>query len=305
MTRIYLVRHAQPDYTHICDRTRPLTREGEKDAELVLAFFREKQIDAVYTSPYRRSVDTVSPTAAYHHKRVITDHRFREREKGPGGNRIREMYYKRWNDFSYHEPGGECLLSVQRRNIRALGELLRLYKDKSVIVGTHGTALSTILHHYDKSFGCEDFLRIIDFMPYILELQFEGEVLAGRVEHLAFYKEYHPKKEKHPAIGRVVTVTVDRAMGSVHPQYKDMVYPINYGYVPGIIAPDGEEQDAYLLGVDVPVRQMKGRVIAVIHRRDDAEEKWVVCPEGMQFQLQEIKEKTWFCERYFDSEIMM
>ena len=106
-------------------------------------------------------------------------------------------------------------------------------------------------------------------------------------------------------IGRTVTVTVDRPLGSYHPKHKDMYYPINYGYVAGIIAPDGEEQDAYLLGVDEAVEKFTGTVIAVVHRNDDVEEKWVVVPEGMTFTKEEICEQIHFQEQYFDSEIIM
>ena len=63
-------------------------------------------------------------------------------------------------------------------------------------------------------------------------------------------------------IGATVTVTVDRPLGSYHPEHKDMYYPVNYGYIKGITAPDGEEQDAYILGVDKPVSEFTGQVIA-------------------------------------------
>ena len=63
-------------------------------------------------------------------------------------------------------------------------------------------------------------------------------------------------------IGNIVKVTVDRPLGSYHPVHKDMYYPINYGFVEGIIAPDGEEQDAYILGVDEPIKEFVGKVIA-------------------------------------------
>ena len=82
-----------------------------------------------------------------------------------------------------------------------------------------------------------------------------------------------------------------------------MYYPINYGYVEGIIAADGEEQDAYILGVDVPVKEFVGEIIAVIHRRNDVEEKWVVAPEGTAFSEEEIMEQVRFQEQYFESEI--
>ena len=104
-------------------------------------------------------------------------------------------------------------------------------------------------------------------------------------------------------IGDIVKVTVDRPMGSYHPKHKDMHYPINYGYIEGIMAPDGEEQAAYILGVDRPVDEFKGKIIAIIHRYDDVEEKWVVAPEGKTFTVDEIKAQVDFQEQYFNSEI--
>ena len=106
-------------------------------------------------------------------------------------------------------------------------------------------------------------------------------------------------------IGDIVKVIVDRPLGSYHPKHKDMYYPINYGYVEGIIAPDGEEQDAYILGVDEPVAEFVGRIIAVIHRYDDIEEKWVVAPKEKNFSKEEIAEQVAFTEKYFQSEIKM
>lgn len=106
-------------------------------------------------------------------------------------------------------------------------------------------------------------------------------------------------------IGDIVTVTVDRPLGSCHPEYKDMYYPVNYGYIEGIIAPDGEEQDAYILGVNEAVERFTGKIIAVIHRFDDVEEKWVVCPENMSFSKDEITERIKFQEQYYHSEIIM
>ena len=106
-------------------------------------------------------------------------------------------------------------------------------------------------------------------------------------------------------IGDIVTVTVDRPLGSRHPEYRDMTYPVNYGYIKGIIAPDGEEQDVYILGVDKPVKEFTGKIIAVVHRLDDVEDKWVVCPEDLTFGKKEILEQIMFAEKYYKSEIIM
>lgn len=106
-------------------------------------------------------------------------------------------------------------------------------------------------------------------------------------------------------IGKKVTVTIDRPLGSFHPSHPDIYYPINYGYIEGIMAPDGEEQDAYVLGVEVPVETFTGTVIAIIHRRNDVEDKWVVAPAGMAFTKEEIENQVHFQEQYFDTEIIL
>lgn len=106
-------------------------------------------------------------------------------------------------------------------------------------------------------------------------------------------------------IGAIVTVTVDRPVGSYHPEHREMYYPVNYGYIKGITAPDGEEQDAYILGVNKPVSEFTGKVIAVVHRYNDVEEKWVVAPEGKVFSAEEIREQIAFQEQYFQSEVRM
>lgn len=112
-------------------------------------------------------------------------------------------------------------------------------------------------------------------------------------------------ERKDDMIGKIVRVTVDRPLGSYHPKHKDMYYPINYGYIEGIIAPDGEEQDAYILGIDEAVQEFVGEVIAVIHRKDDVEEKWVVAPKGEKYSAEEIMEQVSFTEQYFESEVRM
>ena len=106
-------------------------------------------------------------------------------------------------------------------------------------------------------------------------------------------------------LGKTVKVIIDRPMGTYHPKHKDLYYPINYGYIEGIIAPDGEEQDAYVLGVDVPVREFEGKIIAIIKRFDDVEEKWVVAPKDMTFTKEEIMKQVEFQEKYFKTEIIL
>ena len=113
------------------------------------------------------------------------------------------------------------------------------------------------------------------------------------------------KSAENVIIGTTVTVTVDRPLGSYHPKYKDMYYPVNYGYIEEIMAPDGEEQDAYILGVNEPVDKFTGKIIAIVHRKDDVEEKWVVVPDGMMVSKMRLGQQIYFQEQYYDSEIVM
>lgn len=104
-------------------------------------------------------------------------------------------------------------------------------------------------------------------------------------------------------LGKEVEIKIDRPLGSTHPKHKSIVYPINYGYIEGVIGGDGEELDVYLLGVDIPVTEYKATVIAVIHRLNDNEDKLVAAPKGMSFTKEQILAAVHFQEQYFKSEI--
>ena len=105
-------------------------------------------------------------------------------------------------------------------------------------------------------------------------------------------------------IGETVNVIVDRPLGSFHPEYSNLKYTVNYGYIQGLFANDGEEQDVYILGVDEPVESFTGKIIAIIHRRNDNEDKWVAAPEGCSFSKEYIYNRVEFQEKHFDIEIL-
>ena len=106
-------------------------------------------------------------------------------------------------------------------------------------------------------------------------------------------------------LGKIVKVIVDRPIGSHHPNHEDIIYRVNYGYVEGIIASDGEEQDAYILGIDQPINEYTGKIIAIVHRLDDIEDKWIVAPEDVNFTKEEIIKQIEFQEQFFKYEIIM
>ena len=189
MTKIYFVRHAKPVINED-DRNRPLTEEGLSDTALVLETLKDKKVDAVYCSPYKRSIQTVESVAEHLGLEIVIDERLHERVSGGKWNNQDELI-KRWEDFEYHERGGESLGSVQRRNIAALNDILDKHDGESVVIGTHGTALSTIFNYFDPSFGIEDFFRIVGWMPYIVECDFVDGSLVSKRE-LAYIEKSPP-----------------------------------------------------------------------------------------------------------------
>ena len=104
-------------------------------------------------------------------------------------------------------------------------------------------------------------------------------------------------------LGKKVKVVMDRPMGSKHPKW-NFIYPINYGYVPNTISGDGEELDAYIVGIFEPVEEYEGKCIAAIHRLDDDDDKLVIAPEEKIYTKQQIEALVEFQERFFEHEII-
>ena len=108
------------------------------------------------------------------------------------------------------------------------------------------------------------------------------------------------KQQMMALLGSLVHVEVDRPIGY---QHGDLRYPVNYGYIPGRMAGDGEEQDVYVLGVEEPRKTFTGRIIGVVRRKDDNEDKLVAAPEDIRLTSRQILEKIHFVEKYFDSSV--
>ena len=179
MTNVYFIRHAQPNYDNHDDMTRELSEKGLKDRSLVTAFLQDKQIDAVLSSPFKRAVETVREFAEWKGVEIEIVEDFRERRiDNCWIEDFKGFCKKQWGDFSYKLSDGECLLEVQERNIRALKDVLKKYAGKTVVVGSHGTALSTMINYYDKTFGHAQFEEIRGLMPWVVQFCFEGEECA-------------------------------------------------------------------------------------------------------------------------------
>lgn len=176
MTKVYFVRHAKPDFSVKDDLTRPLCEEGVKACLKVTEFLMDKNIDIVFSSPYKRAIDTIKDFAGkVNHKINIVDD-FRERKVDDVWIEDFNSFAKmQWSDFKYKLSNGESLGEVQERNIRALNKILEEQEGKNILIGTHGTALSTIINYYNKNFNYDEFERIKFVMPLIVCIEFKGK----------------------------------------------------------------------------------------------------------------------------------
>ena len=115
-------------------------------------------------------------------------------------------------------------------------------------------------------------------------------------------EERHAQVEGY--LGKEVTIEIDRPIGYVHHKgEKTLVYPINYGYIPGVLGGDDEELDVFLVGVDTPVEAYTGEIIGIVYRADDVEDKLVMAPKGLRFTAAEIAKAVYFQENYYKTTI--
>lgn len=176
MTTIYFVRHAEPNYNNHDDMSRELTNKGLKDRTLVTEFLMDKQIQVILSSPYKRAVDTVRDFAEIKGMDITVIDEFRERKVGNEWiEDFNSFCKKQWENFEYKLSDGESLKEVQDRNIFKLKKVILKYKGKNIVVGSHGTALGTIINYYDKKFEYSEFDKIRYLMPWIVEFTFDEE----------------------------------------------------------------------------------------------------------------------------------
>lgn len=190
MTSIYFVRHAQSDRTFQQEQSRPLTAEGVSDSEKITEVLKDKGITHILSSPYKRTLQTVGSLSEALGINIEIDEDFRERNAGKWhGDNFFDYVKQQWENFDYASEGGESLRQVQSRNIDAVNRALEKYKGETIVIATHGTALSTILNYYYSDYGYEEFLKIANLMPLVIKLTFDGK---GRcIEGERVFSVYH------------------------------------------------------------------------------------------------------------------
>lgn len=180
MNTVYFVRHSKPDFSIKDDATRPLSAEGIRLCKEVDKFLMDKDITKCYSSPYKRCVETVRGFANKKNLVIETVFDLRERKVSSGWiDDFLDFARRQWEDFEYRLSEGECLGEVQERNIRALHNILNENDNKKIVIGTHGTALSTIINYYDKEWNFERFMSIASKMPLIIKMDFDGVEFKG------------------------------------------------------------------------------------------------------------------------------
>ena len=189
VTTIYMVRHAEPNYNNHDDLRRELTEKGLTDRLLVTDFLLDKKIDAVYSSPYHRAKDTIKPFAD---KQVLTIHTIDDlRERKVDSIWIEDFTaftQKQWSDFSYKLSDGESLQEVQERNLRALTSLIDKHHNQNIAIGSHGTALSTLINYFQPDFTYQGFNSIKHLMPFIAKFTFEEQICQSIIIYNLFKK---------------------------------------------------------------------------------------------------------------------
>lgn len=187
MTKVYFVRHAEPNYNNRDDMSRELSSKGMIDRELVTQFLSDKNIEIVLSSPFKRAVDTVAHFADSKGLNIGIVDDFRERKVDSVWIEDFKAFSKaQWADYDYKLSDGGSLNEVQNRNISALKNVLDKYKGRNIVIGSHGTALSTIINYYDKSFGYEDFEKIRTVMPWIVEFTFQNDKCIS-IKHIDLF----------------------------------------------------------------------------------------------------------------------
>lgn len=175
-TTVYFVRHATSDHSNKDERTRGLTTTGLQDRKLATDYLSDKKVDKIYSSPYYRSILTIQDFAETLGYDINCIEDFRERKVDSGWiENFEEFAKKQWSDFNYKLTDGETLQEVQDRNINALQFVLKMDRGKTIAIGTHGTALSTIVNYYQPMFKFDDFWKIVDVMPWIVKMTFDDE----------------------------------------------------------------------------------------------------------------------------------
>ncbi|PFK59286.1 histidine phosphatase family protein [Bacillus thuringiensis] len=182
MTTIYFVRHAHSTYTKE-ERERPLSEKGYLDAENVTRLLKDKQIDVVISSPYKRAIQTVQGIANTYKLLIQTEEDLRERllSTEPVSN-FNDAMQNVWEDWSFAYEGGESNDVAQRRAVICMQNILKQYEGKNIVIGTHGNIMVLLMNYFNSKYDLEFWKTL--HMPDVYQLNFDKNrfISAERIE---------------------------------------------------------------------------------------------------------------------------
>ena len=203
------------------------------------------------------------------------------------------------------KPNGQLFITLCSKDTWSFKEAGFPKVDENTVLKTDPPAEIDVPHFF---VDCDDILKLfakfeVQRIRHVDNCYSDGKKKNNK-HYFVELKSHKKAKELDfsDVIGKIVSGKIDRPLGTVHPRHQNIIYSVNYGYVDGVFAGDGAEQDIYLLGVDKPVETFTGKVIAVYHRFNDVEDKWIVVPENCKkdFSDKEILELIDFQEMFFD-----
>ncbi|AAU18681.1 MULTISPECIES: histidine phosphatase family protein [Bacillus] len=182
MTIIYFVRHAHSTYTKE-ERERPLSEKGHLDAENVTHLLKDKHIDVVISSPYKRAIQTVQGIANTYHVSIEIEEDLRERllSSEPVAD-FNDAIENVWEDWSFAYEGGESNDVAQRRAVICMQNILKKYEDKNIVIGTHGNIMVLLMNYFDSKYDFQFWKTL--HMPDVYKLTFDNNrfISAERIQ---------------------------------------------------------------------------------------------------------------------------
>lgn len=166
MTTFVLIRHAESAWS--ADEERPLTVAGRQAADVLPARLDGHAITAIYSSPYRRARETVSPLATRLGLPISEVRDLRERTLGSFAGSFEDAVAATWSDFAFAHPGGESSRDAQERALAVVGSVARRHPGETVVLASHGNLLALLLHRFDPRIGFEFWKSMA--LPDVFEL---------------------------------------------------------------------------------------------------------------------------------------
>lgn len=172
MTTVYFVRHAHSIYSKD-ELNRPLSEKGFLDAHNITQQLKQIDIHAIYSSPYKRAIQTIEGIANLKGLSIKTIDALKERALGIiQDNNFQRAVQKVWDNPELSFEGGESNKTAQQRAIDAFLYILDCQMDKQIVICTHGNILTLILNYFDNNIGYE-FWKGLQ-MPAIIKCCFQN-----------------------------------------------------------------------------------------------------------------------------------